>query len=110
MLPRDRMRQTLLNLILNAIEAMGDGTGTVRVTAERSDGRLRWSVRDDGPGFPENLLARPVGPFVTHRENGTWLGLATVRRFVKDLDGDLLLENRDGGGARVVLELPFVEE
>ena len=63
-----------------------------------------------GPGFPEELLARPIGPFVTHREGGTGLGLATVRRFVKDLAGDLTLDNPDGGGARVVLDLPFVDE
>jgi len=108
-LPPDRMRQALLNLILNSVRAIGDGAGEVRVAAERSDGCLRWIVSDDGPGFAEELLARPVGPFVTRREGGTGLGLATVRRLVKDLEGDLMLENRDEGGARVVLELPFVE-
>ncbi len=109
-LPEARLRQALLNLVLNAAQALGDDRGTVAVGAERTEEGVRISVCDDGPGFPPELLAGGVRPFVSGREQGTGLGLAMVRRFAKDLGGDLLLADREPRGACAALLLPCMEQ
>jgi signal transduction histidine kinase len=105
-LPRDRLRQALLNLVLNAVHALGQGPGMVRISARRADGRLRIEVSDDGPGFPPELVESGPRPFITRREGGTGLGLAIVRRLALDLGGEITLENLEPCGARVRLSLP----
>jgi signal transduction histidine kinase len=106
MLPRDRIRQSLLNLVLNAMHAIGDAEGKIAISAERSGGRLAICVDDDGPGFPEELLEGPLRRYETRSEGGTGLGLAMVRRVAEDLGGELMLENREPRGARVRVVLP----
>lgn len=106
-LPADRLRQALLNLLLNAGAALGEAGGTVEVDAAVVDQRLRLSVCDDGPGFPAELLERGIRPFFSTRERGTGLGLAMVRRFARELGGELVLENRAPHGACACLVLPL---
>jgi len=105
-LPKDRIRQSLLNVVLNAIQAIGAASGTITVTAVRQGGRLDLCVEDDGPGFPDTVLEGPVQRFQSHTEAGTGLGLAMVRRVAEDLGGRLVLERRSPHGARVRIELP----
>ncbi len=104
-LPEDRLRQALLNLILNAAEALDDKPGTVAVSASRNDRYIRLDISDDGPGFSRDLLDAGIRPFVTGHEHGTGLGLAMVRRFVTDVGGELSIGNRTPGGACVTLNL-----
>jgi two-component system, NtrC family, sensor kinase len=105
-LPEGGFRQALLNLILNATQAIGEGAGDIEVSAAADNGRLAIAVTDSGPGFSEEMLETGVRSFVTFREGGTGLGLAIVRRFVRDLGGDIGLANHGSGGARVTMELP----
>jgi two-component system sensor histidine kinase RegB len=77
------------------------------VSAAREGDELFLEVRDDGPGFPKNLLASAGQPFRTGRESGTGLGLATVNRTATDLGGSLTFENLEPHGTSVVLQLPF---
>lgn len=105
-LPRDRIRQALLNLVLNSVQALGPGGGTIRVEGCSDESGVRLSVLDDGPGFPEGLVQRPVQPFTTARSSGTGLGLAMVRRTIQDLGGRLELENRTPTGAAAHLWIP----
>ena len=104
--PRDRIRQALLNLILNSVQALGEQPGEVVVSARREGEDVLICVEDDGPGFSADLLRNGVQAFVTRREAGTGLGLAMVRRVALDLGGRLLLANRDSRGARACLALP----
>ena len=67
---------------------------------------LHLEVRDDGPGFPEDVLSTAGQPFRTGRESGTGLGLATVQRTATDLGGNLIVENLVPRGASVVLSFP----
>jgi signal transduction histidine kinase len=67
---------------------------------------LEISVADSGPGFPPQILEAGAQPFRSWRVGGTGLGLVMVRRFASDLGGELLLSNRDAGGACVTLRLP----
>jgi signal transduction histidine kinase len=105
-LPEGGLRQALLNLILNGAQAIGDEPGEIVVSAYHSQGRLKISVLDDGPGFPDSLLESGVRTFSTGRQGGTGLGLAAVRRFARDLGGDLVLDNVDSNGARATIDLP----
>lgn len=108
-LPESGLRHALLNLVLNASQAMGERPGTIRIAARREDEVLVITVSDDGPGFPEALLAAGVHDFGAWRRGGTGLGLATVRRFVLAHAGRLRLDNRVEGGAQVTLHLPLEE-
>jgi len=105
-LPEDRLRQALLNLILNAARALGTNGGTISVFAGTEGSTLRVGVEDDGPGFrPEDLNKLPQ-PFRSTDRMGTGLGLAMVRRFALDMAGRVELSNRQPQGARVTLFLP----
>jgi len=105
LLPAAGLRQALLNLLLNAIQVL-DGGGQVTLSAQRRNGQLSLWVEDNGPGFPEEMLRAGVRPFATGRAGGTGLGLAMVRRFTRDHDGELELANLEPRGARVTLHLP----
>jgi two-component system NtrC family sensor kinase len=104
LLPAAGLRQALLNLVLNAIQVQGS-QGRVTLRAHRADGELLLSVEDEGPGFPDETLRAGVHPFATGRVGGTGLGLAMVRRFTRDLGGELELGNREPKGAKVTLRL-----
>ncbi len=105
-LPKDGVRQALLNLILNAADAIGDKAGTITVRAVAADDKLELSVSDDGPGFPANLLKGNIVAFRTGRPGGTGLGLSIVSRLVRSLGGQMKLRNLEPHGACVRLLLP----
>jgi two-component system NtrC family sensor kinase len=105
-LPQDRLRQALLNLILNAAAAIADRGGTIEITATRAGDQLRIAVSDDGPGFPPEMLEAGIRPFWSTRVHGTGLGLAMVRRLARDIGGEVQLANRQPHGAMVTLILP----
>lgn len=104
-LPPDRLRQAVLNLLLNAAQAL-PSRGHIRIVGQRDSAAIELAVEDDGPGFPETMLREGVAPFATHRAGGTGLGLASVRRFAHDLGGSFALANLAPAGARVTLRLP----
>jgi two-component system NtrC family sensor kinase len=105
-LPQDRLRQALLNLLLNAATALPETGGTVTVSAARENDKVRITVSDDGPGFPAELLQSGIRPFFSTREGGTGLGLPMVRRFARDAGGELTLANQQPHGACATLLLP----
>ncbi len=100
-----RMRQAVLNLVLNAIQAMEQGGALeVQVGAE---GDQAWiTVQDDGPGFSPVALEKGLDPFFTTRENGTGLGLSIAFQIADQHGGDLVIGNREDGGALVRLVIP----
>lgn len=105
-LPKDRLRQVLLNLVLNSADAIGERPGEIAVRAALSDGTLELTVSDNGPGFPPELLREGIGPFRHGRPEGTGLGLSIVSRLVRNLDGRIELSNLEPHGACVRLTLP----
>jgi len=102
----DSLRQALLNLILNASQALPGGAGRIVIQATRSGETLLLTVEDDGPGFDEQMVSQAARPFFSTRDRGTGLGLALVSRFARDAEGSVELSNRESGGARVKLVLP----
>jgi two-component system NtrC family sensor kinase len=104
-LPQDRVRQALLNLILNSTQAVGHDPAHIAVGAIRKDGKIEVTVCDDGPGLPPELLRNGIRAFVTGGA-GTGLGLAMVRRVAADLGGEVELANIEPHGScvRLILE------
>jgi len=106
-LPQGRLNQALLNLIVNAAQSIGEQPGTITVSAAQEQDRLWIQVGDDGPGLPAELLQSGVRAFATWRESGTGLGLSMVRRFARDLGGELKLANQEPRGACITLLFPW---
>ncbi len=110
-----RLRQLLHNLVKNAIEAIRDGHGSTlwigtRLEHVAGSDRVELSVRDDGPGFPENVLASAFEPYVTTKVKGTGLGLAIVKKIVEEHGGWIQLETPADGGARIAIRLPIFQD
>jgi signal transduction histidine kinase len=98
------LRSALLNVALNAIQALGQQSGSVELSLH--DDEL-W-IEDTGPGLPgepEELFR----PFVSHREGGSGLGLLIARGALRAMGGDLTLHARDDVGVRAVFTLPSAE-
>jgi signal transduction histidine kinase len=101
-----RLAQVVLNLLLNAADAM-DGRGTVRVGARAGGGRVEVEVADSGPGIPAHVLPRIFDPFFTTKEpgQGTGLGLAVCHGIMASFGGSIEGRPGVGGGARFLLGL-----
>ncbi|MBV8493383.1 MAG: PAS domain-containing sensor histidine kinase [Alphaproteobacteria bacterium] len=103
--------QALINILKNAIESIegriveGRPTpsGWVEVSVGEAGGRVSVIVEDNGKGLPQQHRERLTEPYVTTRSKGTGLGLAIVKKIMEDHQGELLLEDREAGGARVTL-------
>ncbi|MDX6340637.1 MAG: hypothetical protein QOH87_775 [Trebonia sp.] len=104
------LEQILDNVIDNAIEAIGDDGGTVRVSVARSDTGTMLTVADDGPGMTPHERSRAFLRYTTGSQNGTGLGLAIVHRLVTANGGTIRLADTPGGGLTVELELPSSDE
>jgi signal transduction histidine kinase len=104
------LEQILDNLFDNAIEAIGDCNGTVRVSVARSDAGTMLTVADDGPGMTPQERSRAFLRYTTGSQNGTGLGLAIVHRLVTANGGTIRLADTPGGGLTVELELPSTDE
>lgn len=104
-----RLSQVLVNLLLNASEAL-EGRGTIRLSAAAAGSHfVALEVADDGPGVPEALRDRLFEPFQTTKPLGTGLGLAVSLRLVEEAHGRLTLETPAGEqGARFVICLPRI--
>lgn len=101
----------LVNLIVNAIDALGAGGGTIEVATGTLDGGACLRVIDDGPGMPADVEARVFEPFFTTKgEEGTGLGLAMVYAFVQRSSGRLSLETSPGHGATFTLWFPSAKQ
>ncbi len=100
------LSQIVINLLLNAAQAMG-GQGGVRVITRQAAGEVCLHVEDGGKGIPEDIMPRLFEPFFTTKgRDGTGLGLAVSQRLAQVMGGRLEAENVPGGGARFTVRLP----
>ena len=86
-----RLRQIMLNLLQNAQQAM-DGSGRIVVGLARRRGRVELEIADDGPGIAAEDLDRIFEPFYSTKSDGSGLGLALVKRFIDEIDGEIRCE------------------
>lgn len=101
------LRQLLLNLLVNATEALGNGPGSIHVTLKERRQQAELRITDTGPGIHPRDIARVFEPFYTTRPTGTGLGLAISKSIVENLGGDLTLESTPGKGTTAVIILPL---
>lgn len=102
----EQLRQVLVNLGLNALDAMPAG-GLLRVSVRPRATDLEVSVTDTGPGIAPAILPRLFSPFVSGKETGVGLGLVISRRIVEGHGGTLTAANRPTGGAEFLVRLPL---
>ena len=114
----EHLRQVLINLVQNAVQAMPGG-GDIYVETRTQDGfrpggeprqRVQISVRDTGPGIAPGLLPNLFVPFVTTKQQGTGLGLAISQRIVSEAGGRIDVRSREDYGTTFVVLLPATPE
>lgn len=105
---RVQLGQVVVNLVMNACEALAAAAGDRHVTIETAaqDARVRLSVRDNGPGLDQAVAGRLFEPFVTTKPGGLGMGLAICRAIAEAHGGHLAAGPAAGGGVQVTLSLP----
>jgi signal transduction histidine kinase len=102
------LQQVLTNLMLNAVDAMAERGGRLRLRLTADGDHARIEVEDDGPGIPPALVGKVFQPFFSTKlaQGGTGLGLSISYNIVRRHGGDLRVENSPGKGCRFIVELP----
>lgn len=103
---KDQILQVILNLLLNAVEAMPDG-GTINIETARRDSLVLISVADSGPGIDKAAIQRVFDPFYTTKRHGTGLGLSICQSLVHAHGGMIRAQSEPGQGARFTILLPL---
>ncbi len=113
MIDKDQIKQMLLNLVGNAIDAIPEeGDVSLRAHLAPGDGRVAIEVSDTGVGIPEENLTKLFTPFFTTKEmgKGTGLGLAIAYGIVKMHSGDICAQSEEGKGTTFTISLPIGKE
>lgn len=106
---RDQIRQVFFNLVINALQAMGD-EGSLTITARVEGHQVNIHVEDNGKGIAEPMISEITKPFVTGRKGGTGLGLSVVQRILVQHDSTLTITSEPGKGTRASFELMTIKE
>ncbi|HEV8262154.1 MAG TPA: ATP-binding protein [Burkholderiales bacterium] len=103
-----KLRQVIHNLLQNAEQAVAE-VAVPRILLRTDAARecVRFTIQDNGPGFPEALMGRVFEPYVTTKAKGTGLGLAIVRKIVEEHSGSIAIVNLPSSGASVAVTLPL---
>ncbi|MFZ6017087.1 MAG: ATP-binding protein [Nitrospirota bacterium] len=104
-----RLKQALINIIINSYQAMNYG-GVLNVTIAHEGDYVNISVNDNGVGIPEDDLERIFDPFFTTKQRGAGLGLAISKKIVEDHGGKIMVTSRRSEGTTFVLSLPSFKE
>ncbi|MBI2104394.1 MAG: MCP four helix bundle domain-containing protein [Candidatus Omnitrophica bacterium] len=104
----EQLEQVLLNLLLNAVQAMPEG-GVIDIGTSWAEGLLEVSVSDTGPGVPKASRANLFEPFFTTKANGIGLGLSLAKKVVEQHRGSIALKDRPGAGTTVAIRLPALQ-
>lgn len=102
-----QIKQAALNILLNAIDAIGAGGGTITVGVKPHNEQVKIIISDTGPGIPEDKLKHLFDPFYTTKDDGTGLGLAITHTLVVSNNGRITAENQPTGGAQFSIFLPL---
>jgi len=108
MLDDSAIRGALLNLILNAIEAMPEG-GTLSIAVDQTSETLRLQITDTGPGIDEEKAKRIFEPFYTTKAQGLGLGMPYARKIIDQHGGMISLSSRRGEGTTISITLPAAQ-
>ncbi|WP_419781776.1 two-component system sensor histidine kinase NtrB [Maridesulfovibrio sp.] len=100
----EQIRQCLINLVKNSMEAMPDG-GTLKISSGINGNMVWLEVRDSGPGIADDLRVHVFDPFYSTKVNGNGLGLPMVKKIMEEFGGEVELASRSGKGTSVALLL-----
>jgi signal transduction histidine kinase len=101
----ERIRQSLLNLLLNALQAMPDG-GELEIATEGADGSCRVRIKDTGVGIAPEHLEQIFNLYFSTKPAGTGLGLPMARKIIEEHGGSISVRSAPGSGAEFTIELP----
>jgi len=104
---RNQMKQVLVNLIKNAMEAT-EGAGIITLASGVTDGQIWFSVQDTGKGMDPETLEKIFNPFFTTKDKGTGLGLAVINKIVIDHQGTIEVDSTPGAGSTFTIKLPQI--
>lgn len=107
-LDRDMFKQALLNLLLNAQQAMPHG-GELTILASARQNGIRLELIDTGKGMSPEVLGRAFKPFYSTRNGGTGLGLPTTRRIIEAHGGTIQVQSELGRGTKFTIDLPLAD-
>ncbi len=104
------LKQALLNVVKNSIQAIHEN-GEIRIKTEQTSvGDVAVNVTDNGEGIPENRIGKIYEPYYTTRKFGTGLGLVIVYKIIKELRGDIKVRSKEGEGSTFSIILPVLEK
>lgn len=103
---RSQIKQVLINLIKNAIEAT-EKAGNVTVKVQSKEEKVMIDIIDEGPGIPDEHKKKIIEPFFTTKESGTGLGLMITKQILEQHNGELKIESQKGKGSTFRMILPF---
>lgn len=104
----DHLQGVWINLLMNAIEAIGDVPGEIKIATLFDDGKFYVEIKDSGAGIPEEYLDKIFEPFFSTKKarHGTGLGLSLAKRIIQAHDGQILVESAPDQGTRFMIILP----
>jgi signal transduction histidine kinase len=102
----EQLKEVLVNLVVNACEAMEKKGGSIVIREERLGSRPIIRLSDDGPGIPESIQEKVFQPFFTTKESGTGLGLSIASRIIEEHAGKLEVTSKEGEGTAFIITLP----
>jgi signal transduction histidine kinase len=102
---REKLKQVVINIVVNALEAMKSG-GTLTARVRAAGDRVIVTIADTGPGIDPDVIDSVFDPFFTTKEAGTGLGLSIVRKIVDQHAGEITIESDRGRGTRVRVAVP----
>ena len=107
-----QLNQTFLNILMNAIQAIGDQEGMIKISTQNADKNIYVLIEDNGPGIPKAVLSRIFEPFFTTKEvgQGTGLGLSISYGIIEKHQGKIEVESKQGKGTRFKIILPKRQE
>ncbi len=94
----------LTNIILNAIQAIGDNKGTINIRTKKHQDSIQIKIEDSGPGIPSDIVNKIFDPLFTTKQEGTGLGLASCKNIVEQHKGDITVTNNP---TTFTVTLPF---
>jgi signal transduction histidine kinase len=101
------IKQALLNLVKNAVEAMSRDGGTLTIRTFVRDGNVHVVIADTGSGISKEHIAKVFEPYFTTKQSGTGLGLTLVFKIIREHNGDINAKSRPGHGTRFTIKLPL---
>jgi signal transduction histidine kinase len=108
MIDEASMRGALMNVLLNAVEAMPEG-GVLSISVEQTDGTLRLKIADTGSGIGEEQARKIFEPFYTTKEQGLGLGMPYAKKIIDQHGGTISLSSQLGKGTTITIVIPHKE-